>query len=178
MWLKGGKIDVIFVHLGPLTINWSWQGSEASNCIFLSESDTGINLFYCSLGPSINDVGNREGSKIGQNYLLIVLKKTFRYEGGGFQKFRKISDVVYGWSLRINQVKTIVKVLRIIHLFSCVPVDNLRLLSFSHQYLLCNLETIFCFQLMLYYIDVQVNFCQKLFFLQNMGKTCCVQKLF
>ena len=25
---------------------------------------------------------------------------------------------------------------------------------------------------------VQVNLCQKLFFLQNMGKTCCVQKLF
>ena len=25
---------------------------------------------------------------------------------------------------------------------------------------------------------VQVNLCQKLFFLQNMGRTCCVQKLF
>ena len=25
---------------------------------------------------------------------------------------------------------------------------------------------------------VQVNFCQKLFFLQNMGRTCCIQKLF
>ena len=25
---------------------------------------------------------------------------------------------------------------------------------------------------------VQVNLCQKLFFLQNIGKTCCVQKLF
>ena len=27
-------------------------------------------------------------------------------------------------------------------------------------------------------IYVQVNLCQKLFFLQNMGRTCCVQKLF
>ena len=27
-------------------------------------------------------------------------------------------------------------------------------------------------------LQVQVNFCQKLFFLQNMGRTCCVQKLF
>ena len=25
---------------------------------------------------------------------------------------------------------------------------------------------------------IQVNLCQKLFFLQNMGRTCCVQKLF
>ena len=25
--------------------------------------------------------------------------------------------------------------------------------------------------------SVQVNLCQKLFFLQNMGRTCCVQKL-
>ena len=25
---------------------------------------------------------------------------------------------------------------------------------------------------------VQVNLCQKLFFLQNMGRTCCVQKMF
>ena len=25
---------------------------------------------------------------------------------------------------------------------------------------------------------LQVNFCQKLFFLDNMGRTCCVQKLF
>ena len=25
---------------------------------------------------------------------------------------------------------------------------------------------------------VQINLCQKLFFLQNMGRTCCVQKLF
>ena len=27
-------------------------------------------------------------------------------------------------------------------------------------------------------LDLQVNLCQKLFFLQNMGRTCCVQKLF
>ena len=27
-------------------------------------------------------------------------------------------------------------------------------------------------------IFLQVNLCQKLFFLQNMGKTCCVQKMF
>ena len=27
-------------------------------------------------------------------------------------------------------------------------------------------------------LAVQVNLCQKLFFLQNMGRTCCVQKLF
>jgi hypothetical protein len=26
--------------------------------------------------------------------------------------------------------------------------------------------------------SVQVNLCQKLFFLPNMGRTCCVQKLF
>ena len=26
--------------------------------------------------------------------------------------------------------------------------------------------------------SIQVNLCQKLFFLQNMGRTCCVQKLF
>ena len=26
--------------------------------------------------------------------------------------------------------------------------------------------------------SLQVNFCQKLFFLQNMGRTCCVQKKF
>ena len=26
--------------------------------------------------------------------------------------------------------------------------------------------------------DVQVNLCQKLFFLQNMGRTYCIQKLF
>jgi hypothetical protein len=26
--------------------------------------------------------------------------------------------------------------------------------------------------------ELQVNLCQKLFFLQNMGRTCCVQKLF
>ena len=28
------------------------------------------------------------------------------------------------------------------------------------------------------YSIVQVNLCQKLFYLQNMGRTCCVQKLF
>ena len=27
------------------------------------------------------------------------------------------------------------------------------------------------------FLTVQVNLCQKLFFLQNMGRTCCVQKL-
>ena len=27
-------------------------------------------------------------------------------------------------------------------------------------------------------LQLQVNLCQKLFFLQNMGRTCCVQKLF
>ena len=27
-------------------------------------------------------------------------------------------------------------------------------------------------------VTIQVNLCQKLFFLQNMGRTCCVQKLF
>ena len=27
-------------------------------------------------------------------------------------------------------------------------------------------------------VQIQVNLCQKLFFLQNMGRTCCVQKLF
>ena len=29
-----------------------------------------------------------------------------------------------------------------------------------------------------FFFKLQVNLCQKLFFLQNMGRTCCVQKLF
>ena len=42
----------------------------------------------------------------------------------------------------------------------------------------------FCFTLMVMLRNsfsvhiIQVNLCQKLFFLQNMGRTCCVQKLF
>ena len=51
-------------------------------------------------GPSINDVGNfgAEGSKIGQNCRLIVLK-ICQNGGGGCQKSGKIADVVYGWPL-------------------------------------------------------------------------------
>ena len=56
-------------------------------------------------GPSINDVGNwrGEGSKISQNCRRIVLKNS-RYGGGGCLKFRKIADVVYGWSLNWSQI--------------------------------------------------------------------------
>ena len=43
-------------------------------------------------------LGGEEGSKIGQNCRQRVLKYC-QYGGGGCQKFRKIADVVYEWSL-------------------------------------------------------------------------------
>ena len=53
---------------------------------------------YASKGPSIKDVSNREGER-GQK----LVKIADMGRGGGFQKFGKIADIVYGCSLmKIN----------------------------------------------------------------------------
>ena len=61
--------------------------------------------FPHTMGPSINDVGNWEGEGVKNRSKLPTdsTKKNSQYVGGWCQKFRKISDVVYGWSQLDNQ---------------------------------------------------------------------------
>ena len=65
-------------------------------------------------------------------------------------------------------------------IFSKIPLRNLNFAPDSGLYLFpCRISTnrVLCL-LCVCGLLVQVNLCQKLFFLQNMGRTCCVQKLF
>ena len=54
----------------------------------------------CSLGPSINNVGNWEGRGVKNwSKLPTSTTKNCRYGEGGGQKSGKITDIVYEWSL-------------------------------------------------------------------------------
>ena len=65
------------------------------------QADFGNHVMFDSgtIGSSINDVGNWEGSKIGQNCRQIVLKIADLHGRGGCQKSGKFANVVYGWSI-------------------------------------------------------------------------------
>ena len=50
--------------------------------------------------------------------------------------------------------------------------------SYQFRFLFTQIHCYIFLQYILCLRHIQVNLCQKLFFLQNMGRTCCVQKLF
>ena len=83
------------------------------------------------------------------------------------RKLRLLKPMTFGWPLFSNQHAIQKKYLCNTNHDSALRISLLR---WTYVLILKSL--------MQSMRSIQVNLCQKFFFLQNMGRTCCVQKLF